>query len=73
MPVTPAATSSESHQGHPTIKDRVTIYSEATILGGSTVIGEDSVIGANTWITSSVPPNTMVTFQEQQSYQSTKR
>jgi len=53
---------------HPTIRDRVTIYSEATILGGETVIGEDSVIGANTWITASVPPRTLVTFQEQQVY-----
>ena len=53
---------------HPTIRDRVTIYSEATILGGETVIGEDCIIGANTWITSSVPPRTLVTFQEQQVY-----
>ncbi len=55
---------------HPTVKDRVTIYAGATILGGQTVIGEDCVIGANTWITSSVPPNTLVTFQEQQSFRS---
>ncbi len=55
---------------HPTIEDRVTIYSGATILGGETVIGHDSVIGANTWITSSVPPKTLVTFQEQQKYRS---
>ena len=51
---------------HPTILDRVTIYSGATILGGNTIIGEDSIIGANTWVTSSVPPKTMITFQEQQ-------
>ncbi|MBN2000175.1 serine acetyltransferase [candidate division KSB1 bacterium] len=55
---------------HPTIQDRVTIYSGATILGGKTVIGKDSVIGANTWITSSVTPGTLVTFQEKQKYQS---
>ncbi|MDZ7316024.1 MAG: serine acetyltransferase [candidate division KSB1 bacterium] len=53
---------------HPTIRDRVTIYAGATILGGETVIGEDCIIGANTWITSSVPPRTLVTFQEQQIY-----
>jgi len=58
---------------HPTLKDRVTIYSGATILGGETIIGEDSVIGANTWITSSVPPKTLVTFQEQQKYRSLER
>ncbi|NIA30710.1 MAG: serine acetyltransferase [Actinobacteria bacterium] len=58
---------------HPTLKDRVTIYAGATILGGETIIGEDSVIGANTWITSSVPPKTLVTFQEQQKYRSLER
>lgn len=58
---------------HPTLKDRVTIYAGATILGGETVIGEDSIIGANTWITSSVPPKTLVTFQEQQKYRSLKK
>jgi serine O-acetyltransferase len=57
---------------HPTIEDRVTIYSGATILGGKTIIGKDSVIGANTWITASVPPGTLVTFQEQQVYRSIK-
>ena len=51
---------------HPTIRDRVTVYSGATILGGETVIGENSTIGANTWLTSSVPPGSMVTFKEQQ-------
>jgi serine O-acetyltransferase len=50
----------------------VTIYSGATILGGATVIGKDSIIGANTWITASVPPQTLVTFQEQQIYRSIK-
>lgn len=62
----------KSGKRHPTIKDRVTIYAGATILGGTTVIGEDSIIGANTWITSSVPPKTLVTFQEQQIYRSLK-
>ena len=45
---------------HPTIENHVTIYAGATILGGETVIGEGAVIGGNTWITSSVPPGTMV-------------
>ena len=45
---------------HPTIEDRVIIYSNATILGGGTVIGRDSVIGGNAWITASIPPNSMV-------------
>lgn len=47
---------------HPTIEDNVTIYAGATILGGKTVIGHDSVIGSNTWVTSSVPPGTRVTY-----------
>ncbi len=40
---------------HPTIEDRVTIYSGATILGGDTVIGKGSVIGGNAWIIHSLP------------------
>jgi serine O-acetyltransferase len=48
---------------HPTIEHHVTIYAGATILGGETVIGEGSVIGANAWLTSSVPPNSLVTIE----------
>ena len=62
----------KSGKRHPTIEDDVTIYSGATILGGKTVIGRESVIGANTWITASVPPRTLVTFQENQMYRSVK-
>lgn len=57
---------------HPTIEDDVTIYSGATVLGGNTVIGRKSVIGANTWITSSVPSHTLVTFKEKQVFRSLK-
>jgi serine O-acetyltransferase len=45
---------------HPTIEDRVVLYSNATILGGSTTIGHDSVVGGNVWLTESVPPFSMV-------------
>jgi serine O-acetyltransferase len=45
---------------HPTIGDNVVVYSNATILGGDTVIGHDSVIGGNVWLTTSVPPYSMV-------------
>jgi serine O-acetyltransferase len=45
---------------HPTIEDDVIIYSNAVILGGDTVIGKGSVIGGNTWITKSLPPNSVV-------------
>jgi serine O-acetyltransferase len=45
---------------HPTIEDRVVIYSNATILGGKTVIGHDSIIGGNVWLTESVEPHSTV-------------
>jgi serine O-acetyltransferase len=48
---------------HPTIEDRVTIYSGATVLGGDTVIGKGSTIGGNVWITHSVPPGTKVAIE----------
>ena len=48
---------------HPTLEDRVTVYSGATILGGKTVIGADSVIGGNVWLTQSVPPGTRVQIE----------
>lgn len=54
------AKSLASTKRHPTIENDVVIYANATILGGETVIGEGSMIGGNTWITSSVPPNSIV-------------
>jgi serine O-acetyltransferase len=45
---------------HPTIEDNVTIYANATIMGGDTVVGEGSTIGANVFLTSSVPPHSLV-------------
>lgn len=47
---------------HPTIEDNVILYAGCTILGGATVIGEGAVIGGNVWITKSVPPRTVITF-----------
>ena len=52
--------SAATHKRHPTIEDRVVVYSNATILGGNTIIGHDSVVGGNVWLTSSVPPFSMV-------------
>jgi len=46
---------------HPTIEDNVTIYAGATILGGETVIGHDSTVGGNTWLTHSIPANSVIT------------
>ncbi len=51
----------QNKKRHPTIEDNVTIYANATILGGETVIGRGSTIGGNTWITESVPANSIVT------------
>jgi len=45
---------------HPTIEDDVVIYANATILG-DVVIGKGSTVGGNVWITSSVPPHSVVT------------
>jgi serine O-acetyltransferase len=50
---------------HPTIQNNVIIYANATILGGKTVIGENTTVGGNAWITKSVPPNSMVSNQNQ--------
>jgi len=50
---------------HPTVEDNVVIYANATILGGKTIIGENSVIGGNTWITESIPPNSIVSNTNQ--------
>ncbi len=44
---------------HPIVEDDVVIYAGATILGRIT-IGKKSVIGGNVWVTSSVPPGSMV-------------
>ena len=52
------------HKRHPTIEDRVTIYSGASILGGETRIGEGSIIGGNAFITKSVPPHTRVSLRK---------
>ena len=46
---------------HPTIEDDVTIYANATILGGDTTIGRGSIIGGNTWVTESVPAESVIT------------
>ncbi len=46
---------------HPTLQDRVVVYSHATILGGATTVGHDSLIGGNVWLTESVPSHSVVT------------
>lgn len=51
---------------HPTIEDRVTIYAGTTIIGGDTVIGAGSTLGANVFLTESVPPRSLVYYEEKQ-------
>ena len=58
---------------HPTIGDRVVIYSGATILGGNTTIGHDSVIGGNVWITRSVAPETKVYYKANMHHEGTEQ
>ena len=50
----------QSVKRHPTIESDVVIYANSTILGGDTIIGKGSVIGGNTWITESVPANSVI-------------
>ncbi len=49
---------------HPTIEDRVVVYSSATVLGGKTVVGHDSVVGSSVWLTRSVEPHTTVMLEK---------
>jgi serine O-acetyltransferase len=42
----------------------VTIYANATIVGGETVVGAGSTIGASVFLTHSVPPNSLVTYEK---------
>lgn len=51
---------------HPTVEDNVTIYAGTTIIGGDTVIGEGSTVGANVFLTHSVPPRSLVFYEENQ-------
>jgi serine O-acetyltransferase len=51
---------------HPTIENGVCIYAGTTIMGGDTVIGAHSTIGANVFLTKSVPPNSLVYYEEKE-------
>src|SRR6201993_4192221 len=49
---------------HPTVEDNVTVYAGTTVMGGDTVIGAGSTVGANVFLTQSVPPNSLVYYEE---------
>ena len=51
---------------HPTLEDKVTVYAGTTIMGGDTVIGADTTIGANVFLTHSLPPRSLVFYEEKQ-------
>ena len=51
---------------HPKVEDGVTIYPNATVLGGGTVIGARSTIGGNVFLTQSVPPDSLVSYEANQ-------
>ena len=53
-------------QRHPKVEDNVTIYPNSTILGGETVIGANSTFGANVFLMHSVPPDSLVIYEEKQ-------
>ncbi len=49
---------------HPTLEDNVTIYAGTTVMGGDTVVGAGSTIGASVFLTHSIPPRSLVFFEE---------
>ncbi len=49
---------------HPCVEDNVTIYANATILGGDTTLGARSTIAANVFLTNSIPPDSLVFYEE---------
>lgn len=49
---------------HPNVEDRVTLYANATILGGDTTLGEGSTIAANVFLTHTVPPESLVYYED---------
>jgi len=51
---------------HPTVEDNVAIYAGTTVMGGDTVVGEGTTIGANVFLTHSVPPHSLVSYQDKE-------
>jgi serine O-acetyltransferase len=51
---------------HPALEDGVTIYAGATIMGGDTVVGAGSTVAASVFLTHSVPPRSLVFYEERQ-------
>jgi len=51
---------------HPNVEDHVTIYANATILGGDTTLGTGSTVAASVFLTHSVPPDSLVFYEEEE-------
>ena len=51
---------------HPDVGDHVTIYANTTILGADTVVGSGSTVGGNVFLLHSVPPDSLVFYEETQ-------
>lgn len=49
---------------HPDIGDHVTIYANAVILGGDTHVGSGSTVGGNVFLMGSVPPDSLVLYEQ---------
>lgn len=56
----------KGNKRHPEVGNYVTIYPNSTILGGGTLIGDGSTIGANVFLMHSVPPGSLVVYEEKQ-------
>jgi serine O-acetyltransferase len=56
----------KGNKRHPEVGDFVTIYPNSTILGGETRIGDGSTVGANVFLMHSVPPGSLVVYEEKQ-------
>jgi serine O-acetyltransferase len=48
------------------VEDDVTIYPGSTVLGGETVIGARTTIGGNVFLMQSIPPDSLVYYEEKQ-------
>ena len=51
---------------HPDLGDHVTIYANTTILGADTHIGSGSTVGGNVFLMQSVPPDSLVIYEQTQ-------
>ncbi len=51
---------------HPDLGDHVTIYANTTVLGADTYVGARSTIGGNVFLVQSVPPDSLVIYEETQ-------